>query len=75
MADERKIDEIEYLMMLGKKVRHFRKEKGFSQEKLALESETDASYVRKIERGLQNVTILSLRNIAIALDVDVKEFL
>jgi transcriptional regulator with XRE-family HTH domain len=72
--NDRDKDDIEFLIALGKNLKKLRKSKGLSQDKLGIESMTDASYIRKIERGEQNITILSLRNIAKVLDVDLNEF-
>ena len=45
----------------GNRVRHLRRRKGLSQERLALESGLDRSYLGQVERGECNV---SLRNVA-----------
>ncbi len=65
----------EFLKQLGLNLKRVRQEKGISQYKLGLETETDASYIRKIERGKQNLTILSLLNIAKVLDINIIEVL
>jgi transcriptional regulator with XRE-family HTH domain len=58
----------------GNKVKLFRIEKGFSQEKLALNADLDRTYIPSIEKGERNVSIEVIYKIAMALDIDVIEF-
>ena len=58
----------------GFKVKKFRIDKGLSQEKLALNADLDRTYIPSIEKGKRNVSIVVIEKIAIALDVDIKEF-
>lgn len=57
---------------IGWNVRSLRVAKGLSQERLALEAEIDRSYVGRIERGSENVTITTLEAFARVLGVPVK---
>ena len=59
----------EHLIALGGAIRRVRKEKKISQEKLALKAELDRSYMGRVERGDNNVALLTLLKIANALDV------
>lgn len=59
------------LVALGQAIREARSSKGISQEKLALLAEVDRSYVGRIERGDNNVAVLTLARLADALDVTV----
>ncbi|MBB3399708.1 transcriptional regulator with XRE-family HTH domain [Rhizobium sp. BK060] len=45
--------------------------KGLSQERLALEASLDRSYVGRVERGLENVTVSTLEALANAMGVHV----
>lgn len=63
------------LIALGDAIRRIRKEKGVSQEQLALLAEVDRSYVGRIERGDNNVAVLTLARIAAALQVSLSELL
>ena len=56
---------------IGWNLRRLRVAKGLSQERLALESEIDRSYVGRVERGKENVTVSTLEAFAKALEVDV----
>jgi transcriptional regulator with XRE-family HTH domain len=56
---------------IGWNVRLLRVERGLSQERLALEADIDRSYVGRIERGTENVTVAALDAIAAALSVPV----
>lgn len=59
----------------GKKLRKKRKELGVSQEKLALLTDIDRSYVGRIERGEVNITLEKLYQFAQVLNCDAKELL
>lgn len=61
----------EHLIELGNNIRRYRKEKGLSQEQLALDADVDRSYVGGIERGIRNVSFLTLVKISKCLGVDV----
>ena len=58
----------------GIKFKKFRTDKGWSQEKLALSADLDRTYIPNIEKGEWNVSIVVIEKIAIALDVDIKDF-
>lgn len=59
------------LVALGRAIREVRTAKGISQEKLALLAEVDRSYVGRIERGDNNVAVLTLSRLSRALDMTV----
>lgn len=59
------------LLALGEAIRRIRKAKSVSQERLALLSEVDRSYVGRVERGDNNVALLTLVKLAAALDISV----
>lgn len=52
----------------------FRHEKGWSQEKIALEAGIDRTYLPSIEKGERNVSITVVEKLAIALGVEIKCF-
>lgn len=58
----------------GEKVKLLRTEKGWSQEKLALEAGIDRTYLPGIEKGERNVSITVIEKLAIALGVEIREF-
>ncbi len=58
---------------IGWNLRRLRVGKGLSQERLALEAGIDRSYVGRIERGLENVTVSSLDALANVLGENVAE--
>ncbi|MGJ8680420.1 helix-turn-helix domain-containing protein [Paraglaciecola sp.] len=60
---------------VGEKIRSVRKEKGFSQESLALHAKLDRSYMGRIERGEANITLEMLYQLAKVLDCEAKELL
>jgi transcriptional regulator with XRE-family HTH domain len=57
------------LKWLGNNLRRARKEKGYSQEKLAEISSVNLSYYGTIERGEKAITIQKLAQITEALDI------
>lgn len=59
----------------GEKVKFLRIEKGWSQEKLALNADLDRTYIPSIEAGKRNVSITVIEKIAMALDVEIFELL
>ena len=63
------------LVSLGEAIRRLRLERGISQESLALLAEVDRSYVGRVERGDNNVAILTLVKIAKALKVSVLDLI
>lgn len=60
---------------LGLRVRHYRKQLGLSQEKLAELSLLHPTYIGQIERGEKNATIESLMHIAKGLNVPLSRLL
>ncbi|HEY1561276.1 MAG TPA: helix-turn-helix transcriptional regulator [Caulobacteraceae bacterium] len=61
--------------ILGRNVREARKQKGLSQEALALEADMKRSYVSDLERGLRNPSVKAVERLAIALKVLPSELL
>ena len=57
------------LVALGKAIREERESRGISQERLALLADVDRSYVGRVERGDNNVAVLTLARLADALDL------
>ncbi|MGP2490707.1 helix-turn-helix domain-containing protein [Mesorhizobium sp. PUT5] len=57
--------------ILGLNLRRLRVERGYSQERLALDAGIDRAYVGRIERGSENVTIARLEALAAILQVPV----
>ncbi len=57
---------------IGRTIVALRKEKGLTQEQLALESEISVSYLRSMEHGTANPTIGELGKIAAVLEVKVQ---
>lgn len=63
------------LTALGAALRSIRLEKSISQEKLALLAEVDRSYVGRVERGDNNVALLTLSRLAGALDISLEDLM
>ncbi|MCV6574360.1 MAG: helix-turn-helix domain-containing protein [Cohaesibacter sp.] len=58
---------------IGWNLRKLRVTKGLSQERLALEAGIDRSYVGRVERGSENVTVATLEAFTSVLGVHVSE--
>ncbi|MGO4107970.1 helix-turn-helix domain-containing protein [Paenibacillus sp. YAF4_2] len=58
---------------IGDNIRAIRKQKGFSQEQLALRAEINGSYMGQVERGEKSPTIDILGKIAQALKCPLEE--
>jgi transcriptional regulator with XRE-family HTH domain len=63
------------LVSLGDAIRTIRESKAISQRGLALQAGIDQSYLFRVERGDNNVAVLTLIKIAHALDVTVAELM
>lgn len=63
------------LIALGNAIRDVRKQQGVSQEKLALLAGIDRSYVGRVERGDNNVAVLTLLKIGQALNVSMADIM
>lgn len=55
-------------MALGDNVRKSRKSKGWSQRELAERTDTDTSYINRVETGKVNPSVAVLERIAVALE-------
>ena len=60
-------------VLFGRRLAQVRKQKGWSQEKLALESGIARSYLGGVERGQRNIALINICKLAEALDVPVGE--
>ncbi|HFF3071841.1 TPA: helix-turn-helix domain-containing protein [Legionella pneumophila] len=59
------------LIKIGKIIRDTRKAKGYSQEDFASQAQLGRTYMGRIERGEQNMSIQTLIQIALVLEVEV----
>lgn len=57
----------------GKKISELRKEKGFSQEKLALEANIDRTYISDIEKGNRNISLEILDKLSKTLNIHISQ--
>ena len=68
----KKADEERIKKEFGLHLREIRKEKGLSQEELALECNLDRTYIGGVERGERNISLINIYKIAKALGVSAK---
>lgn len=59
---------------VGQKIRKIRKQKGLSQEKVALEANLNRAYIGFIERGERNPSVKTVAKIAKVLRTPLYEF-
>ena len=64
-----------YLIKLGENIKKLRISKGITQKELANRCDFEASNMRRIEAGNNNVTIKTLLKIAKAIGVDIRKLL
>lgn len=62
-------------MSLSKKIKQFRIEKGYTQYDLATRAKISPSHISHIEQGFRNPQLSTLRKIADALNVAVKDLI
>lgn len=62
-------------MTLAMKVKSLRTEKGLTQEALAHRAKLSVGYVARLEIGRQEPTLFTLKRLAMALDVPLRELL
>jgi DNA-binding XRE family transcriptional regulator len=60
--------------IVARNLRRLRVEQGVSQEALAVDAKVDRTYVSRLERAIENPTILVLERLAKALGSDVAAF-
>ena len=63
------------LRKVGHRIRKYRVQKGFSQEALADVVDIDRTYMSGIERGVRNISLLKLQDVARALRVPLPSLL
>lgn len=68
-------DSKEYLKKLGARIRQIRKEKNMRQVDLGYEIDVEKPNMARIEAGGNNLTVLTLRKIAVALQIEPSELL
>lgn len=69
------IMEMDIKEKVGNNIKTIRISKNLSQEKLSHLSETDRTYIQSIEKGKRNVSIVILKKIADALNVEICKLL
>ncbi|WP_165395252.1 helix-turn-helix domain-containing protein [Flagellimonas allohymeniacidonis] len=62
-------EDAEVMKKVGQRIRHLRKEKGMSQQDLALEADIPKTQVGRVERAENNTSLVTLNRIANALEV------
>ena len=60
---------------IGKRIRHYRKRRGYTQEQLGLSINTSGAYISNIERGVKKPSLDNLASIAETLDVTVNDMI
>lgn len=70
-----KIRDEKYLKSVGKRIKEIRKEKGISTHDLSYESNISRSQINSIEKGDINTSICTLKAIADAMGLKVKDLI
>ena len=66
----RNVEDVKYLKKFGENVKMIRISKGFTQQYLADNLNVEISQISRLERGILNTSIINIKNIAVALEVD-----
>jgi transcriptional regulator with XRE-family HTH domain len=67
--------QVEAIRRIGEAIRERRVSAGFSQATFAEKADVDRQYLSRLERGLQNPSLLLLMRIALELDLTLVELL
>ncbi len=67
------MDEKDFFKLLGKKIRYYRKQKGWNQLNFGLEIGIHPNELSNIECGRRNLTLKTVFKIASALDIEAKD--
>jgi len=59
---------------VGERIKHLRKLRGLSQEKLALLCEIDRTYIASVENCKRNISIINIERICISLEITLEKF-
>ncbi len=65
----------DFLLRFGEQLQKVRESRGLSQRELALNCSVDHSNLSKIERGEKNITLLTVLDLASALEVKPRKLL
>jgi transcriptional regulator with XRE-family HTH domain len=68
-------DDSKIKLAFGARLREVRKQKGFSQEGLALACGLDRTYIGGVERGERNISLVNIQKIADAIGVSSSELM
>ncbi len=60
--------------LVAHNLRKLRVRRGISQENLAVDASIDRTYVSRLERGLENPTVMILDKLAGALEAEISDF-
>ncbi|MFV8374735.1 helix-turn-helix domain-containing protein [Flavobacterium sp. GSP11] len=64
----------EFLLQFGERLGEIKKQKGLSYRKIAENCDLDASFISKIEKGSENITLETILNLSYGLKIQPKEF-
>jgi ribosome-binding protein aMBF1 (putative translation factor) len=65
----------EFMIKLGQRIKLLRHEKGISQEELSLISDVSLPQITRIERGVINPTICTLKSLSKGLKINISQLL
>lgn len=75
MATPKNSVDTDTLILFGKRLASLRKELGWSQEKLALDSGVARSYLSGVERGKRNIALLNIVRLAETMGIPSQELM
>lgn len=66
--------EQKYLNIVGKNIKKFRENRGFSQEKLAEEVECSREFINRVERRKEDISLRMLLRLSYILEIPPESF-
>ncbi|MFH7018604.1 helix-turn-helix domain-containing protein [Flavobacterium sp. FlaQc-47] len=63
----------EFIIQFGTQLGQIKKDKGLSYRKIAENCDLDASFISKIEKGTENITLETILNLSYGLKIQPKE--
>jgi len=72
---EKAIQKKEFAKLIGSKIRDTRKQRGFTQEKLAEAAGYDSAYIGHVETGRYSPSVYTVWRMAKAMDIKLSELL
>lgn len=68
------MNEKEFLLKFGQRIKELRQDTGLSQEKFALKIDMDRTYFSSVEAGKRNISLCNIKKITDGLGISLSQF-